>query len=188
MIKLEEGENLILEGIKHWMIAFTNIVGFFLSAIIPLVIFILAKKWEFTRDAMISGGADLASAVYFICFLWALFMWIFLFISLAKYYLDVWYVTNKRLVDIDQRMLFHRDEAVLRLENIQDVATGAKGIIQTLLGFGNIRAQTAGERREFIMRDIADPERIREVIILEQGKVKDKTISVKVEKVEEGSL
>ena len=104
------------------------------------------------------------------------------FINLTKYYLDVWYVTNKRLIDVDQRMLFHRDEAVLRLENIQDVATGAKGIIQTLLNFGNIRAQTAGERREFIMRDIANPERIREVIVLEQGKVKDKTISVKVEK------
>ena len=40
-------------------------------------------------------------------------------------------------------------------------------------------------RREFIMRDIANPERIREVIVLEQGKVKDKTISVKVE---EGNL
>ncbi|MEK7069568.1 MAG: PH domain-containing protein [Patescibacteria group bacterium] len=185
MIKLEEGENLILEGRKHWFIAFTNIVGFFLSAIIPIVVFIMAKKWEFTKEIIMAGGNDLANMVYFFCFIWALFMWVFLFINLTKYYLDVWYVTNKRLIDVDQRMLFHRDEAVLRLENIQDVATGAKGIIQTLLNFGNIRAQTAGERREFIMRDIANPERIREVIILEQGKVKDKTISVKVE---EGNL
>lgn len=185
MIKLEEGENLILEGRKHWFIAFTNIVGFFLSAIIPFVVFEVAKKWEFTREIIISGGTDLANAVYFACFIWVLFAWIFLFINLTKYYFDVWYVTNKRLIDIDQKMLFSRDEAVLRLENIQDVATGAKGIIQTLLNFGNIRAQTAGERREFIMRDISNPERIREVIILEQGKVKDRTISVKVE---EGNL
>jgi len=108
-------------------------------------------------------------------------MWIFLFINLTNYYLDVWYVTSKRLVDINQKTLFYRDEAVLRLENIQDVAIASKGIIQTLLGFGNIRAQTAGERREFIMRNIANPEHVKEVITLEQGKVKDKAISVKVE-------
>ena len=112
-------------------------------------------------------------------------MWIFLFINLTNYYLDVWYVTSKRLIDINQKTLFYRDEAVLRLENIQDVATASKGIIQTLLGFGNIRAQTAGERREFIMRNIANPERVKEVITLEQGKVKDRVISVKVE---EGNL
>lgn len=185
MIKLEVGENLILEGRKHWFIAFTNIVGFVLSAIIPIVVFALAKKWEFSKEIIIASGSDLASVVYFACFIWTLFMWIFLFINLTKYYFDVWYVTNKRLVDIDQKVLFSRDEAVLRLENIQDVATGAKGIIQTLFNFGNIRAQTAGERREFIMRDIANPEKIREVIILEQGKVKDRVISVKVE---EGNL
>ena len=108
-----------------------------------------------------------------------------LFINLTNYYLDVWYVTSDKLVDIEQRGLFHRDEAALRLENIQDVAIASKGIIQTLLGFGNIRAQTAGERREFIMRNIANPERVKEVITLEQSKVKDKIISVKVE---EGNL
>lgn len=185
MIKLEEGENLILEGRKHWFIALSNIVGFFLSAIIPVVIFVAAKRWAPTEEIINAGGADLATVVYFLCFIWAFCSWIFLFINLTKYYFDVWYVTNKRLIDIDQKVLFSRDEAVLRLENIQDVATGAKGIIQTLLNFGNIRAQTAGERREFIMRDIANPEKIREVIILEQGKVKDRVVSVKVE---EGNL
>ena len=73
----------------------------------------------------------------------------------------------------------------MRLENIQDIAIASKGIIQTLLGFGNIRVQTAGERREFIMRNIANPERVKEIIVAEQGKVKERVISVKVE---EGNL
>jgi len=38
MTKLEEGEKLILEGRKHWFVAFTYIFGFFLSAAIPPVI------------------------------------------------------------------------------------------------------------------------------------------------------
>ena len=181
MIKLEEGENLVLEGRKHWFVAFTQIFGFFISAVIPPVIVFMAGKRDFALGIINSGGIELVYAAYFFCFVWVLFMWIFLFINLTNYYLDVWYVTSERLIDINQKTLFYRDEAVLRLENIQDVAIASKGIIQTLLGFGNIRAQTAGERREFIMRNIANPERVKEVITLEQGKVKDKVISVKVE-------
>ena len=185
MIKLEEGEKLVLEGRKHWFIAFTQFFGFFVSAVIPPVIIFMADKWDFTFEIISSGGVKLMHLAYFFCFVWILFMWMLLFINLTNYYLDVWHVTSKRLVDINQKTLFYRDEAVLRLENIQDIAIASKGIIQTLLGFGNIRVQTSGERREFIMRNIANPEKVKEVITLEQGKVKDKVISVKVE---EGNL
>ncbi len=185
MIKLEKEEKLVLEGRKHWFIAFTCIFVFFISAIIPPLIFFTAGRWDIAVDTINSGGNSLVYAVYFFCFVWALFMWMLFFINLTNYYLDVWYVTSDKLVDIEQRGLFHRDEAVLRLENIQDVAVVSRGIIQTLLGFGNIRAQTSGERREFVMRNIANPEKVKEVIIAEQGKVKERAIAVKVE---EGSL
>ena len=185
MIKLEEDEKLILEGRKHWFVAFTHIFGFFVSAAIPVIIFLIAKRSDFIIETINAGGHNLILIFYFFFFIWTLFIWMFLFINLTNYYLDVWYVTSERLVDINQKTLFYRDEAVLRLENIQDVAIASKGIIQTLLGFGNIRAQTAGERREFIMKNIANPEHVKEIITLEQGKVKDKAISVKVE---EGNL
>jgi len=181
MIKLEEGEKLVLEGRKHWFIAFNQIFEFFLSAAIPPVIIFTVGKRDFALEIINVGGTELAYAAYFFCFVWALFMWIILFINLTSYYLDVWYVTSDRLADVEQKGLFHRDEAVLRLENIQDVAVVSRGIIQTLFGFGNIRAQTSGERREFVMRNIANPERVKEVIIMEQGKVKDRVISVKME-------
>ena len=179
MIKLEEGEKLVLEGRKHWLIAFNQIFGFFISAAIPPVIIFTASKWNFALEIINAGGIELAYAAYFFCFVWALFMWVILFINLTNYYLDVWYVTSDRLVDVEQKGLFHRDKAVLRLENIQDVAVVSRGIIQTLFGFGNIRAQTSGQTREFVMRNIANPEHVKEVIILEQGKIKDRVILVK---------
>lgn len=185
MIKLEKGEKLILEGRKHWFIAFAHIFGFFVSAAIPAAIIFAAEKWNFTAEIINVGGVELAYVAYFFYLIWALFMWILLFINLTNYYLDVWYVTSNKLADVEQKGLFHRDEATLRLENIQDVAIVSKGIIQTLLGFGSIRAQTAGQTREFIMRDIANPKKVKEVIILEQSKVKNRAVSVKME---EGSL
>lgn len=181
MIKLEEGEKLILEGRKHWFVAFAHIFSFFVSAAIPAVVVFAAGKWNFTAEIINASGIELAYIVYFFYFIWALFMWILLFINLTNYYLDVWYVTSNKLVDVEQKGLFHRDEAVLKLENIQDIATVSKGIIQTLLGFGIIRVQTAGQIREFVMRDIANPKKVKEVITAEQEKAKNRVISVKME-------
>ena len=74
-------------------------------------------------------------------------MWMLLFINLTNYYLDVWYVTSDKLVDVEQKTLFHRDEAVLRLENIQDVAILSKGIIQTLAWFRQYPRANFGRKR-----------------------------------------
>lgn len=182
MIKLEDSEKIVLEGRKHWFIAFTHIFGFFVSIIVPFVLLFILRTWIFEKGGFVLESDKLFHMVIFFCFVWALFMWMLLFVNLTNYYLDVWHVTSDRLVDIEQRGLFHRDEATLRLENIQDVAIVSRGIIQTLLGFGNIRAQTSGERREFIMRNIANPEKVKEIITLEQGKIRERAISVKVEK------
>lgn len=182
MIKLEEGEKIVLEGRKHWFIAFTHIFGFFVSVVVPFVLLFILRIWIFEKGGFVLESDKLFHMVIFFCFVWALFMWMLLFVNLTNYYLDVWRVTSNRLVDIEQKGLFHRDEATLRLENIQDVAIVSKGIIQILFGFGSIRAQTAGQTREFIMRDIANPQKVKEIITLEQGKIRERAISVKVEK------
>lgn len=179
MINFENDEILILEGRKHWFVAFTHIFGFFVAVIIPGIVLIILEKSTFFSETIRSGGSDITHIFYFLYLTEILFMWMILFINLTKYYLDVWYITSKKLIDIDQKFLFHRDEAVLRLENIQDVAIVSKGIIQTLLGFGTIRVQTSGEKREFMMKNIANPEKVKEIIVAGQGKAKDRVVSVK---------
>lgn len=181
MINFENDEILVLEGRKHWFVAFTHIFDFFVVAIISAVVVIILERFSLFVQTGHFGGFDILHIFYFLYLAEVLFMWVFLFINLTKYYLDIWYITSKKLIDIDQKFLFHRDEAVLRLENIQDVAIVSKGIIQTLLGFGTIRVQTSGEKREFMMKNIANPEKVKEIIIKEQGKTRERTISVKID-------
>ena len=94
-----------MEGRKHWFVAFTHIFGFVSALIPPVIVFIVVKR-DFTVEIISARGLDLIYAAYYFCFIWALFMWIFLFINLTNYYLDVWYVTSERLVDINQKTLF----------------------------------------------------------------------------------
>ena len=91
----------------------------------------------------------------------------------TDYYLDVWMVTDKRIIDIEQKSFFHRQTSVFRIERIQDITIETRGIIATLLNFGDIHVQTAGESQEFIMRGIANPKYMRRIILRQQDRATD---------------
>ena len=85
-------------------------------------------------------------------------------ISWTNYYLDVLIVTNKRIIDIEQFGLFSRDQASLPIKNVQDIKVKVVGLIPELLKFGNLDIQTAGEAKEFEIRDLRDPEKVKNII------------------------
>lgn len=58
-------------------------------------------------------------------------------------------VTNEHIVDIDQNTLFNRSVATLNLSRIQDVSADVKGPVQTLLQYGTVVVQTAGQEQNF---------------------------------------
>jgi uncharacterized membrane protein YdbT with pleckstrin-like domain len=80
------------------------------------------------------------------------------FNSLLDHILDVWVVTNYRIIAIEQRGLFNRTFAEHLIERIQDVSSIKKGMLRTFLNYGDVRIQTAGEMEEFKFTDVTDPE------------------------------
>ena len=97
--------------------------------------------------------------------LWLLCLWIYFFIHWTNYYLDVWFITEKRIISIDQVSIFHRKISNLGLDKIQDVSIEQKGLIQSTMKFGDILVKTAAEGDfGFYMRDAEDPDRVREII------------------------
>lgn len=66
-------------------------------------------------------------------------------------------VTNEHIVDIDQNTLFHRSVSTLTLSRIQDVHAEVDGPAQTLLQYGTIIVQTAGEKQNFSFDYMPDP-------------------------------
>jgi uncharacterized membrane protein YdbT with pleckstrin-like domain len=159
--KLDEGEEVVFEVRKHWLIMVLtslSLVGFLVAAVLAVyVINVDFIKNSLNVDidkleiALLSGFILLASVVFFI--------------SWTDYYLDVWVITNRRLIDIEQKGLFHRDIATLKLEKIQDVTVAYEGIIPTLFGFGELRVQTAGTATEFKMTHVPNPKMVANVII-----------------------
>jgi len=99
-----------------------------------------------------------------------LFIWLAFFVIWIDYYFDVWIVTNRRIVNIEQNGLFNRKTSELELEKIQDVTTDVKGIIPTFFNYGDIQVQTAGEQEKFLFHNIANPYQVKDLIMNLQKK------------------
>lgn len=97
-------------------------------------------------------------------------LWSIFFVMWTNYYLDVWVITNHRVVDIEQFSLFSRDVSEFRLDRIQDITIEVKGLIPTILNFGNLHVQTAGMMRELMIRDVHDPYSTKNRIIKEHDR------------------
>lgn len=94
-----------------------------------------------------------------------LFAWLFLFQSFMDYYLDIWVVTSKRVLSIEQTGLFARTVSELRLYRIQDVTSTVNGFAHTILDYGDMEIQTAGEKTRFIFEQIPHPTRISKSVL-----------------------
>ncbi len=164
MIELSKGERVVYEIRRHWYVLLVESFFLALLSLIPWAVFFGLDVSGFS----FSGGEG--SVFFFVSAAWLFFIWIAFMIIWTNYYLDVWIVTSKRILDIEQHGLFSRDMSEFRLDRIQDVTIEVKGILPTLLRFGDIHVQTAGEAREFIIRSIPHPYRVRDIIIKEHDR------------------
>jgi uncharacterized membrane protein YdbT with pleckstrin-like domain len=95
----------------------------------------------------------------------ALIIWMIFFLIWIDYYFDVWIITTRRIVNINQKGLFVRTVSELEFNKIQDVTTEVKGVIGTFLNFGDVFIQTAGEKERFVFRQVPDPYAIKDLIM-----------------------
>jgi uncharacterized membrane protein YdbT with pleckstrin-like domain len=94
-----------------------------------------------------------------------LFAWLFLFQNFLDFLLDIWIVTTKRILNIEQTGLFSRTVSELRLYRIQDVTSNVNGFVNTIFDFGNVEIQTAGEKEHFVFEQIPHPTRVSKSIL-----------------------
>lgn len=162
--QLEPGEFVVLEVRKHWFIFVAELLPFAIVAVLPFTlpkILPLVPALEQYR-----AYVDLTSAAgRMFVGMWLLITWTSAWGVFTRYYLNVWVLTNQRIVNIKQKGFFSREVSSLFLSRIQDVTTDVRGVIYSLLGIGNIKAQTAAEDVEFVMHGIPRPEHMRDLIL-----------------------
>jgi uncharacterized membrane protein YdbT with pleckstrin-like domain len=96
---------------------------------------------------------------------YVLFIWLFGFFTFIDYYLDIWIITNQRIIDVRQEGFFSRTVSELKISKIQDVTSELKGLFQFIFRYGDVHVQTAAEVQRFVFSQIPNPEQVRDTII-----------------------
>lgn len=152
-------EKVILFLHRHAIVFVGHIVVVLVLLLIPMVAFLIGPEIvPFLFDIPYSNILLLVVVIYL------MFVWLYFFTAWVDYYLDAWVVTNRRIINIEQKGLFRRVISVQSLGNVQDTTSEIYGPMRTFMNFGNVEVQTAGEAPRFMFEDVPDPEHIKEVI------------------------
>ncbi|MEY4722885.1 MAG: hypothetical protein RLZZ324_398 [Candidatus Parcubacteria bacterium] len=80
--------------------------------------------------------------------------------AFRQYFLWQWnafIVTDRRVVDIDQRGFFRRTVSVAAFDRVQDVSFTVQGVSGSLFGYGSLMVQTTGAATIIELVNVADP-------------------------------
>lgn len=172
MILIEEGEQIVKVVRRHWLVLMPMVFTLVISALAPLFLYrlFLSDFLPFDaimKDAIIQFFSHIKAFGYS---LWLLILWVSFFVEWTDYYLDLWIITDRRIIDVEQKGFFHRSVTSFNFEQIQDITVVTRGFIETFLKFGTLHIQTAGHDVEIVIRDAHNPEEARSLILQLQNK------------------
>jgi uncharacterized membrane protein YdbT with pleckstrin-like domain len=153
----EEGETVVMVVRRHPFPVIVNIIFFAFLGMIPLIVGVVFSNFLNSNDLFV--------IFLFLTSLWYLLLWSGLFYALTMYILDVWIITDRRIVDSTQHGFFNRVISELHMSRIQDISVSTAGIIPTFLKFGDLQVQTAGNEEKFNFSQIPHPERVKDTIM-----------------------
>lgn len=153
---LENGEVILEKVRKHWIVYIQDAV----SHIFGCSMFILAASFLSSRGTFSFIDSDTSTYTGMILIMFVIIFWTSFFYAWTKNYFDVWYITDKHIIAVNQKQMFEREEAFMELTRIQDVLFDKNGLLSTWLGYGKLRIQSAGEEQEFVIENVHDVEAV----------------------------
>ena len=164
-VQLEPGEEVLRTVRKHWFIIVSQLFGTFLMLFLPFFILILIALFPEQLLKFDFSIAHYTALIIFAVTGWTIVCLMAGFATWTHYYLDLWIITDRRIIFVDQISFFNRNVSIFRLERLQDIEFYVKGLIPTLLNFGTLKAQTASAfEGNFISDGLPDPRGIQATI------------------------
>ncbi len=162
--ELEPDETVVRETRKHWLLFAIQLIPFVILALFPIILprLLLLSPQMTPYAESIRYGDPLVRAALGI---WLLLVWTAAWSAFTRYFLNLWVLTNERIVEVKQYAFFNREVSSLLLNRVQDVKSTVRGFLSSVLHIGTINVQSAGAENEFCMTGIPEPEEMRDLIL-----------------------
>jgi len=161
LIKQKAYEKVVFRLRRHPFTFLPFIILFLFMCAVPFGVYFLITNLFPTimEHFVVYPAAVLFGSVYLLS------AYLFLYVQFLDFYLDVWVITNDRIVDMEQFGLFQRTTTELDLFRIQDVTATIHGVFPTLFNYGDLHIKTASINTDIVFRNIPDPNGVRERVI-----------------------
>ncbi len=90
---------------------------------------------------------------------------LFLLLASKIYWASKLTLTDKEIKQVIQHSLFNRSKSRLNLANVEDVTTSQKGIFSSMMNFGRLDIETAGEQANFKFKYCPHPDRCARLVM-----------------------
>lgn len=182
-LELQPGEHILIAVRKHWIVYVGGAIPYAVFAYLPVLALNFLENSEITSGASWAAQATLENPILvFVLGAFWLFVWLAAFSDFMRYFLDIWIITNKRIIDVEQHDFFQREVTSLFLDRVEDVTMDVTGFFHTLIGFGTITAQSAGATEKITLPGVPNPRHIRDVLMQQVDKFEDRPQHVIVKK------
>jgi Bacterial PH domain len=82
---------------------------------------------------------------------------LYTYIGTIIYNANRWIVTSDSITQVTRVSLFSKETSQLSLANLEDVTVDQNGLLQSMFGFGTLRAESAGARGKFYFAFCPNP-------------------------------
>ncbi|NRH20593.1 PH domain-containing protein [Candidatus Gracilibacteria bacterium] len=146
--QMRPGEQLLMMVHRHWVV-FAFKIGYLLILFITTAIILMMKGGLITLfgTAIFWGGLS----IYWMFFL------TFILLSWINDELDLFLITDQRIIGIEQISALSRRVTECGLNRVQEVNAEVTGILQTILHYGHVHIHTASEHSDMIVSFAPNP-------------------------------
>ncbi len=152
---LDANEHVIKEVGRHWIDLAPAVIS---AAALTVAALGLAYAFGRFRDlfpALITGQMITALIMALVGLAALIFL-----TGLWVYRQNRLILTNLHLIQVEQHGLFGREVSQLSLARVQDVAGHRNGLLATILDFGDVEVQSAGQQDNFIFVNAPGPQQL----------------------------
>jgi uncharacterized membrane protein YdbT with pleckstrin-like domain len=145
---LKEGERIEKIVHRHWIVFVFKLVYLLVLLLSTMIILLVSEKiiWIFG-----------SSLFWWALSLYWLFFLTFILLSWINDELDLFIITNERIIGIEQIGALTRTVTECSLDRVQEVNAETSWVLQTLFGYGHIHIHTASEHSDMIVRFAPHP-------------------------------
>ncbi len=156
--ELNPGEELVSIFRRHII----NLVPIIVSTVLVVLVSTFAQGWLTLHQSDFPGlPVPLITTALMVLSLLSIAILVIAFFIFRQ---NRVILTNQHVIEITQSGLFGRTLSKFSLDELQDVRGSRTGFFATILNYGEVLIETAGEEENFLFRPVGDPLAVAEVI------------------------